>query len=229
MGARNRRVRALAESDNGLYTLVVSVIPEGIRARWERQLLTVRENTLQTHLEWLVEPPRRGTRTTLTERVARIDYLKSLQVDRFPLKEVPLLKIRRHAEEIIRLRPAKFRELQDPVRTLRLVCFLKWTLMQITDTALLMAGRQIARLWREAYDKALLLEAQGAVSAREMLTHIFALADDGSLSDTQFRESVRALKQTQKTKPDFPTRAAAARLAADRARRADSPLADGTA
>lgn len=101
-----------------------------------------------------------------------------------------------------RLRPAKFRELKDPTRTLRLVCFLKWTLMQLTDTALLMAGRQITKRWREAYDKALLLEAKHAVSARDTLTNIFTIVDEPGLSDAQFREAVRALKAGQ-TKPRF--------------------------
>lgn len=211
----DRRIRdiargALAESDDGLYALITAAIPESTRAGWERQLLSAREHTHQTHLEWLGEPPRKGTRTALTERLARIDYLKSLKVDQFKLEEVPLLKIRRHAEEMTRLRPVKFRELKDPLRTLRLVCFLKWTLMQITDTALLMAGRQISRLWREAYNKAFLLEAKSALSAHETLGHIFALADDVNLSDAAFRKAVRALKQSQ-TKPDFPTRAAATR------------------
>ncbi len=200
---------ALAESEQGLWTLMTTSVPETTRHDWERKLLSVRPDG-RAYLEWLAEPPRRGNRSEFSERLDRIQFLKSLKVDRFPLDGVSPAKIRLYGEQMRQLRPVKFRELRDPIRTLRLVCFLRWMLMNLTDTALLMAGRQITKLWREANDKALLLEAKHTLAARDALTNIFTMVDESGFSDTQFREAVRALKGTQ-TKPSFPTRAAAAR------------------
>jgi TnpA family transposase len=202
--------RAMATSEAGLVALIQSTISDMIRGGWERDVLGFRGDSRQTYLEWLAEPPRKGSRAALQERIERVEFLKSMKVDRYPLPEVPLATLRRHSEDMRRMRPAKFRQLLEPLRTLRLVCFLQWSLMEITDTAVLMAGRHITGLWRKAYQKAELLEAKSEMSSRDLVNSIFAMANDSGLSDAQFRDAVRTLAE-QQLPAAFPTRAAAAR------------------
>lgn len=202
--------QALAQSEEGLCALITSSIPETSLRFWERQVLQTRQDTGTTWLEWLALPPCKGNITALRQRIDRIDFLKKLKVDQFDLAAIPTEKIRIYGAELRRMRPAKFRELKDPTRTLRLVCFLKWVLMETTDTAVLMAGKQVARLWREAYQEAKNLEAEKVLSSRDMLNDIFAMADDNAFSDRIFRVHVQALKE-QQAAPVFPTRAAATR------------------
>ena len=202
--------QAFAESEQGLLAIIQGIIPASTRQEWERGVLQLRERSKITNLEWLGEPPRKGNRTALRNRVDRIDYLKSLGVDQFDLDVIPMERIRFYGAQLQRLRAAKFRELKEPTRILRLVCFLKFTLMTAIDTAVLMAGKQIARLWGDAYEKAKLLQVEHNRSRSDILNEVFAMVDDDNLSDAKFRTKVRKLKQA-KTAPQFPNRAAAAR------------------
>jgi hypothetical protein len=162
------------------------------------------------NLEWLQEPPRRRSSQALHERIERIDFLKALRIHDYDLAHIPHDTLRRYAAALWIRRPAHLRKLHGPTRELRLVCFLRFTLMHTTDTAILLAGRHIAKIVREAYEKARLVEAEQRVTQRDLTQRIFAALEDASLSDGQFRDLVRRLKHTQ-TRPSFSSRAAATR------------------
>lgn len=200
---------ALTSSEETLLTLILDEVPRSTLSRWQSELLAVRQNG-RTFLEWLQEPIRRKSVPAIAERIDRIQFLRNLGVDGLKLPTVPLEKIRAYASDLRRLRPAKVRELREPMRTLRLVCFAKISLMQITDTAVQLAGRQVAKVVREAYDKARLLEAETTLNYRDVVMEIFETADQPDLSDAEFRQFVLALREKTKG-PEFPTRAAAAR------------------
>lgn len=202
--------RAMSASENGLFQLIREQLPAQAYARWEAAVLMPRADSGITTLEWLQQPTRRKSVHALRERTDRIDVLKELGVHELKLDGVTVEKIRDFAAQLQNIKPAKFKELRNPARTLRLVCYLKMALMQATDTAIMLGGRQIAKIARNAYEKARLLEAQTAINYRESLTEIFKLADDESITDTEFRLQVRRMKAAH-TQPQFPTRAAAAR------------------
>lgn len=184
---------AMAAAEQGLLETIQTTIPETTRKSWEKHLLQKRDKSAKTYLEWLAEPPRKGNRAALSERTARISFLNELKVNKFQLADVPLTKLKFYSEEMHQMRPAKFRELQDPLRTLRLVCFLKWSLMQLTDTAVLMASRQITKLWRDAYDKATVLEAKIKTDeARPQQNGSFTYGPIGDISTHSIRAGLTA-------------------------------------
>ena len=202
--------QAYAESEQGLLATIYLIVPAAKRKEWEHRILELHERSNRSYLEWLCEPPRKGNRTALRERMDRIEFLKAMGVDQFDFDAMPMERIRFYGAQMQRLRAAKFRELKEPTRTLRLVCFLKLTLMTAIDTAVMMAGKQVTRLWGDAYEKAKMLQAEHSRSRSDILTEVFALVDDDDLSDAKFRAKVRKLKQG-KTAPEFSNRAAAAR------------------
>lgn len=202
--------RAMADSENGLFRLVREQLPAKELARWEAAVLKLRPNTGRSTLEWLQQPPRRKSINALRERMERIDVLKGIGVHELNLDSVAIEKIRSYATQLHNIRPVKYRELKDPTRSLRLVCFLKMALMQASDAAIMLGARQISKIVRNAYEKARLLEAEETVSSREMLNRIFERSHDATVSDADFRNYVIKLDEGYKP-PQFPTRAAAAR------------------
>ncbi len=202
--------RAMADSEEGLFHLIREQLPARELARWEAAVLKPRLNTGRSTLEWLQQPPRRKSIHALRERMERINFLKGIGVHELNLDSVAIEKVRSYATQLHNIRPVKYRELKDPIRSLRLVCFLKMALMQASDAAILLGARQISKIVRNAYDKARLLEAEETVSSREMLTKIFERSRDAALSDADFRNYVKQLEEGYRP-PQFPTRAAAAR------------------
>lgn len=55
----------------------------------ECQLLQKMDGSPITFLEWVAQPPRKGNRNALYERLDRVDLLKTLKVDQYPLEGVP--------------------------------------------------------------------------------------------------------------------------------------------
>lgn len=207
---RDHARRTLAESEQGLEILMTQHIPESVRHRWQREVFSKRGDSRQTYLEWLAIPPRRNGINAFYERIERVEWMRSLHVDQFLLKDVPIAKIRHHAEALRQQRPAKVQDLKDRLLMMRLVCFLHCALLENTETAILLGGRLSNKVWREAYKRAELLEAKQALTSREVVAEIFSWAEDPSISDSQFRRDVISLKQKQHA-DTFPTRAAAAR------------------
>lgn len=202
--------KAMVETEESLLRHIRNQLPGTKLNRIEKAVLAQRPEDKQSVLEWLRQPPRRKSVNAIRERIERINFLKKLGVQDIDLEHLAIEKLRSYAAQLNGIRPAKFRELKDPTRTLRLICFLKMTLMQSSDAAIMLGGRQIARVVRNAYDKARLLEAETAVSYHVTVDQIFEMEGDSSLSDSEFRQRVRQLKR-QHTPPQFPTRAAAAR------------------
>ena len=202
--------QALSESEDGLLRYIRDQLPARKITHWETAVLARHPDDGRSVLEWLQQPPRRRSINAIRERTARIEFLKRLGVQTLNLDQVTIEKIRAYAAQLSHIRPSKYRELKDPTRTLRLVCFLKMTLMQASDATILLGGRQIARVVRNAYEKARLLEVDAAISYKETLVRIFAMADDPALDADEFRQQVQQLKH-QHQPSQFTTRAAAAR------------------
>lgn len=207
---RDMARRAMSESEEGILRLIREQMPAHSFSRLESSVLKTYADTGQSVLEWLQQPPRKRSVRAIRERLGRVDLLKGLGIHELNLDFMPIEKIRAYATELYNLRPAKYRELKDPTRSLRLICFLKLALMQATDAAVMLGGRQINKIVRKAYDKARLLEADAVISAARLLQEIRRQVDDDATSDADFRGYVRSLLSEHKA-PQFPTRAAAAR------------------
>jgi len=202
--------RAMAESEEALFRLFREQVPPHQFRRIESAVLRTHEKAKRSGLEWLQQPPRKKSINVLRERIERIEFLKGLGIHELNLDSIAIEKIRSYASQLQGIRPAKYKELKDPTRTLRLLCFLKMALMQASDAAIMLGGRLTAKIVRAAYDKAGLVEAEGALSLAKAFEQVVERVDDPSLTDREFRAFVRALAESQKPR-QFPTRAAAAR------------------
>ncbi len=201
---------AMAESEQELLQLIRSQLSTTAIRRIEADVLRLHATSGRSVLEWLQQSPRRSTNPALAERIERIDFLRGLGIDKLDLDAIAIEKMRLYANELQGIRPVKFRELKDPTRTLRLICFLKMALMRASDAAIMMGARLTSKIVRNAYEKARLLEAQGAVSRADAFELVIKRARDSSASDSEVRAYALELDETLKPR-QFNTRAAAAR------------------
>jgi TnpA family transposase len=204
--------QAIADSENQFLKLIQSRVTPQRLFEWESAVLASRQDTGRTHLEWLQQAPKRNSSPQLRRQIEHIDFIKGLGVHELNIDEIPLERRKVYAAQLRNYRPAKFRELQEPTRTLRLVSFLQVALLKTTDTAVLMGGMQVRNIMRKARDRATSLEAKESLTSREMLDEIFAAVDDTEVSDRQFRTLVRDIRAGYEH-PTFPTHAAAFRWA----------------
>ncbi|MBL8517565.1 MAG: Tn3 family transposase [Burkholderiales bacterium] len=203
---------AMLHAEQVLLNQIKASVPVDQLINWESAVLAPRGDTGRTNLEWLQQPPRANTNPQLRGQIDRIEFLKALGVQHLNLEMIPMERRKAYAAALRNVRPAKFKELQDPLRTLRLVCYLHVALHHTTDTAALMGDKRIMKTVRDAKDRAKNLITQESLSSRDLLEQIYDLVDDDELSDAEFRDVVRNLKLGS-GRPEFPTNAAAIRWA----------------
>lgn len=202
--------RAMAASENGLLQYIHAQVRPSEIGHWLSKVMAVRRDTGRSMLEWLEQPPRRKSINAIRHRTERVEFLKELGVHKLNLDLLPAEKLKVYAAEGKNMRPVKLRDLQDPTRTLRLVCLLKWLLMTSTDAAIFLGGRRVTKIVGEAYKKAQALEGQAARPYHETVIEIFEQADNPAITDQAFRQFVRDLME-QYTPPKFASRSDAAR------------------
>jgi TnpA family transposase len=207
---RDQARKAMSETEEVLIKLIRDQASSNKLSMIDSAVLTNHPDTGRSYLEWLQQPPRKKSINALRERMERVNFLKSIGVDSLDLDSLPIEKIRAYAGQLYNIRPVKYKELKDPTRTIRLVCFLKLALMQATDSAILLGGRQITKIVRNAYEKARLLEAETIVTAAKALQEILLQSKNTDMSDQEFRAFVQSFDTGSKIQ-QFPTRAAAAR------------------
>lgn len=203
--------RAVSRSESGLYSLIMGSVTEAQLDMWEKRVLQTMPDLNITWMEWLSKPPRKRNIRAIKDRMDRIDFLKELKIDDFNLKGVALEKIHLYANEMRQLKPSKFIERKDPMRTILLACFLRHTLTETTDTTVAMCHRHVRDLVREAEKKAKDKEAEVAVGLRSLLNEIFHHVDNPDMSDDAFRTMVREIKNSDDKLPQHPNRSASAR------------------
>jgi TnpA family transposase len=202
--------RAVVASEGAILNHIHRQVSPAVIGRWLSKLMAIRPETGRTTLEWLQQPPRRKSINAIRYRTERVEFLKDLGVDKLDLEPIPIEKVKIYAAEARNIRPAKLRELKEPTRTLRLVCLLKWLLAASTDAAIMLGGRRVTKLMRDAHNKAQELEGKATRPYHATVVEIFEKVDDESLTDEAFRQHVRKLKDQYKP-PRYPNRATATR------------------
>ncbi len=71
------------------------------------------------------------------------------------------------AQRIRRRRPARWKTLREPRRSLESVCFLRVTLLQKTDVLISLVDREILKLRRDTIEQVKTVHAKLGVSLRE--------------------------------------------------------------
>jgi hypothetical protein len=103
-----------------------------------------------TNLEWLKTPPGRHAPSTLAETLSKIRSLKELGAHQWALDTVALAKQQAYAAHVQLRRPSMTLRIERNRQDLEIVCFLRVTLLELTDTTLLQANRRSQQLFREA-------------------------------------------------------------------------------
>jgi TnpA family transposase len=103
-----------------------------------------------TNLEWLRTPPRRHAPSTLAETLSKIRSLKELMVHQWALDAIAFAKQQAYAAHVQLRRPSMTLRIERNRQDLEIVCFLRVTLLELTDTTLLQANRRSQQLFREA-------------------------------------------------------------------------------
>jgi hypothetical protein len=90
--------------------------------------------------------------------------------------------------QALRRRPARLRQLSNPRQTLEVVCFLRITLLELTDRILALADRRITDLRRAATGRGLQRYQEQAFGYANTVHRARQVIDDTALSDAAARE-----------------------------------------
>lgn len=114
---------------------------------------SVRAGLVGTHLEWLKTPPKRHSPGTMAETLEKIRALKALGVHTWPLESIALSKQQAYAAHVQMRRPSMTARIERQRQTVEVTCFLRVTLLELTDMALMQASRRSQDLFRRAADR----------------------------------------------------------------------------
>lgn len=118
-------------------------------------------------LEWLKVPAGRHSPTSITEVTEKISYLKELGVDTWLLSPISNARLRAYAQAIANRPPAESRRRAEETQVLEMICFLRVTLLELTDTLMYMTGRRANDLLRHASYLVTAKQARSAVEYRQ--------------------------------------------------------------
>ena len=106
-----------------------------------------------SHLEWLKTPPKRHSPSTMAETLEKIRSLKELGVHAWPLDTVALSKQQAYAAHVQMRRPSMTARIERQRQTVEITSFLRVTLLELTDMALMQASRRSQDLFRRAAER----------------------------------------------------------------------------
>jgi hypothetical protein len=144
---------AFATIEANIRSAIASEVTPAALRRCRESAYSQRPDGAFSHLEWIKTPSRRHGPSTLTETLEKISYLKSLRVHEWSLTAVSLPKQHAYAQQVQARRPAKNRELKETRQAIELVCFLRVSLLELTDIAVQQNLRRSQQLFREATQK----------------------------------------------------------------------------
>jgi len=145
---------AFAAVEVQILSEVNAAVPPAAATKVIDSAYSARPGGDDTHLEWLKTPSKRHGPSTLAETVEKVRFLKVLGAHDWNLSAVSLAKQQAYARQVQARRPAKTRDIKPSRQLIELVCFLRVTLLELTDVALLQSSRRSQQLFREAADKA---------------------------------------------------------------------------
>jgi len=155
---------AFAAVEAKILSAVTTAVPPSSASKVIDSAYGARPNGDGTHLEWLKTPSKRHGPSTLAETLDKVRYLKELGAHNWNLSAVSLAKQQAYARQVQARRPVKTREIKPSRQLIELVCFLRVTLLELTDVALLQSSRRSQQLFREAADKAQSNRVRGTAS-----------------------------------------------------------------
>jgi TnpA family transposase len=194
---RERDIRRLVNAarrhhEQILFRAITVAVPSE-RDSWLLRLLAPIEGTATSHVEWLGTVPANKSAKSLEEQIEKIRFLKELGVDRLTLPHLPLTGLEHFARRMATRKPTALGRLKDPYRTIEIACFLRITLLRLTDASLTLLDHQIAALWRGARGRVEESRASRLRRFRQLLGDLAGLVDDETLGEIDLRSRLRRL------------------------------------
>jgi TnpA family transposase len=183
---------AIPQAEQELLTAIEKAIPATQRNQWLDALGSMRSHK-RSVLEWLQGEPGKPSRQTLAGQLAYVDFLKKLEVHRYPLEMVRLEHQKQLAQRIRRRRPARWQTLKEPRRTLEAVCFLRVTLLQKTDVFIALIDREILKLRRQTVEKVRTANAALGVSLKQRVQQLQSYAREQERTLEELRQGIAGL------------------------------------
>jgi hypothetical protein len=151
---RERDIRRLViaarrHHEQALFKLIAAAL-RADRESWVPRLLAPIEDGGISRCEWLGAVPSNKAAKGLAEQLEKVGFLKELGADRLVLPDLPLAGLEHFARRMMSRKPAALALIKDPHRTIEVACFLRLTLLRLTDASLALLDHQIATQWREA-------------------------------------------------------------------------------
>src|SRR4051812_24831679 len=107
--------------------------------------------------------------------------------------DLPLAGLEHFAKRLMSRKPAALARIKDPHRTIEVACFLRLTMLRVTDASLTLLDHRIAALWRAARERAEEARATRLRRFRELLGDLAGLADDKALDAAELRSRLHKL------------------------------------
>ncbi len=168
-------------------------IPAQTRKRMVSAVFSPRRGrTGGTMLEWLKAPPGKHSPTTIAEVSEKIAYLKTLDVNKWQLSHISTARMRAYARAVANRPPFDSRRLSQDTQMLEVTCFLRVSLLDLTDTLMYLTGRRVNDLVRHASGRVITKQARTAVEYRQQRDEMrLIIHAEGVTSD----EKIEALKK----------------------------------
>lgn len=156
-----------------------------------------------TVVEWLKVPTGKHSPSNLSEVIGKIEFLKGLGVHEWTLEGIPLLRMRAFGQNVANRPPAQTQRLARDTQHLEIVCFLRMTLMEMTDVALFMSGRRICNLVNKASATVSRRKLQSVGEFRDREVQAKSVLYDSKLSAEDKVSALQALFPEDKTSKNF--------------------------
>jgi hypothetical protein len=156
-----------------------------------------------TVLEWLKVPAGKHSPTSITEVTDKISYLKELGVDTWSLSSISNARLRAYAQAIANRPPAESRRRVEETQALETICFLRVTLLELTDTLMYMTGRRVNDLVRHASNRVTAKQARSAVEYRQQAEAMRQIIhDDDRSAEARIADLKELLPKDEKSQPN---------------------------
>jgi hypothetical protein len=196
---RRRRIQdwirqSVRYTEQQLLKVIDHEAPADKRKHWLQALLSSPpDNKVRTVWEWLRAAPGHKSRKQLTDGLDKLRFLQSLGVDMIPLEGMSMARLRLYAQRMARRKASQLNKQREPGRSLELVCFMRFTLLQTTDTVLELIDQHIVGLWRVARQRAESQAMHNLGTYRNLVNQLWETAADSKLTEGQLRDQVVAL------------------------------------
>lgn len=169
---------AFAHVEQQAIRIVKKAVPAAQRETCRKVVFKTRSDQGVTVLEWLKTPPRRHSPSTLDETLKKISFLKECGADKWDFDAIPLATQQAYARAIAGRPPSESKRRKDDTQLLEVLCFLRMTLLELTDSVLYQTGRRIGDFARKASERTKSRQALRSGDYRQTLVDIKALVHD---------------------------------------------------